>query len=370
MAATTLNTDPVLMKPDDFDDNANYADNALRTFWQDNDGTDRAHAFNFYRFCQQIEQQLSDKKPIGSTFSLKDDPIRFRPHPGMGFPVSEIKAVETHPARQDTPPTVRTTFMGLYGVDSPLPTSYTDDITQQREGHERLETFLDIFNHRMMTQFYRIWRKYSYPATFEDSGTDKTSRSLMALSGIIDSGEVPASRLLAMLQPLVSTTRTAEGIVSVINTQAPNTQVTVKPHRVTLMPAGKPAKFAFSAPQRLGDHLVLGSHTAEANYCIAVEMSTDDPQEARGWLPGGQLRADVFALLRVYLGCDYDASLQLIIPVKLVPLPRLGDGSLLSGYNVVLGLRENNLDEMPKEVTMNLGRIRDKTELNKVTPSE
>ncbi|QHB34596.1 type VI secretion system baseplate subunit TssG [Yersinia canariae] len=25
--------------------------------------------------------------------------------------------------------------MGLYGVDSPLPTGYIDDITQQREGH-------------------------------------------------------------------------------------------------------------------------------------------------------------------------------------------------------------------------------------------
>lgn len=33
-----------------------------------------------------------------------------------------------------------------------------------------LETFLDIFNHRILTQFYRIWRKYSYPATFEAGG--------------------------------------------------------------------------------------------------------------------------------------------------------------------------------------------------------
>ncbi len=82
----------------------------------------------------------------------------------MGFPVSELKAVETSEERPDAPPTVRTTFMGLYGVDSPLPTGYIDDITQRREGHEALEAFLDIFNHRMMTQFYRIWRKYNYPS--------------------------------------------------------------------------------------------------------------------------------------------------------------------------------------------------------------
>jgi hypothetical protein len=38
-----------------------------------------------------------------------------------------------------------------------------------------MEAFLDIFNHRMMAQFYRICRKYSYPATFEDSGADNIS---------------------------------------------------------------------------------------------------------------------------------------------------------------------------------------------------
>ncbi|PKE31174.1 type VI secretion system baseplate subunit TssG [Rahnella sp. AA] len=332
----------------------------LKEFWRDKDGNDRAHAFNFYRFCQLLEKQLSDQKPIGSTFTPKDDPVRFRPHPGMGFPASELKAVETDPERPDAPPTVRTTFMGLYGVDSPLPTRYIDDIAQKREGHEALEAFSDIFNHRMMTQFYRIWRKYSYPATFEDGGTDKTSRSLMALTGITDSGDVPASRLLALLQPLVRTTRTAEGIASVIRTQAPNTQVTVKPHKVTRMPAGKRAKFSFSDQQRLGDHPVLGSQTSDVNYCIGVEMLTEDAAEARGWLPGGLLSKDVFELLRVYLGCDYDASLTLTIPMKLAPLPRLGDRSLLMGYNVVLGLREDNLDEMPDQVTMKLGRIQDK----------
>lgn len=330
----------------------------LNAFWRDKDGNDRAHAFNFYRFCQLLEKQLSDLKPIGSTFSPKNDAVRFRPHPGMGFPVSELKAVETDPERPDAPPTVRTTFMGLYGVDSPLPTGYIDDIAQKREGHEAQEAFLDIFNHRMMTQFYRIWRKYSYPATFEDGGTDKTSRSLMALTGITHSSDVPASRLLAILQPLVRTTRTAEGIASVIRTQAPNTQVTVKPHKLTQMPVGKRARFSISDRQRLGDHLVLGSMMSDANYCIGVEMITEDANEAKGWLPGGQLREDVLSLLRVYLGCDYDASLELTIPMRLAPVPRLGDRSLLMGYNVVLGLRGDNLGEMAERVTMRVGRVR------------
>lgn len=352
LAGAAHETGAVLMN--DTHDN----DKNLPEFWQDSEGNDRAHLFNFYRFCQIVEQLSPDKAPLGSTFSPTQDAVRFRPHPGMGFPVSTLKAVQTDPEHPEQPPTVRTTFMGLYGVDSPLPTSYLDDIAQRRDGHEGLEAFLDIFNHRMMTQFYRIWRKYNYPATFEAGGTDKTSRSLMALTGITH-GPTPTSRLLALLQPLMRTTRTAEGIVSVIKTQAPQTQVTVNPHQVIKMSTGdQQARLSPTQPQRFGDNLVLGSQAEEVNYRIGIALYTEDPAEATGWLPGGQLGEDVFMLLGVYLGCDYDASLTLTIPMSLAPLPQLGNPDLLAGYNVVLGLREDNLATLPAQVTMNLGRLR------------
>lgn len=90
-------------------------------------------------------------------------------------------------------------------MDSPLPTSYLDDIAQGREGHEALEAFLDIFNHRIFTQFYRIWRKYSYPATFQVGGTDETSQCLLGLIGLGIPGTsshiaTPVSRFLAFAE--------------------------------------------------------------------------------------------------------------------------------------------------------------------------
>lgn len=130
------------------------------------------------------------------------------------------------------------------------------------------------------------------------------------------------------------------------------------------MHVGKRARFSISDRQKLGDHLVLGSMMSDANYFIGVEMFTEDANEAKGWLPGGQLREDVFTLLRVYLGCDYDASFELTIPMRLAPVPRLGEWSLLMGYNVVLGLREDNLGEMAERVTMWMGRVRERMKTN------
>ncbi len=78
---------------------------------------------NFYRFCQLLEQENPDVPKLGTTSHPGDDPVRFRPRLGMGFPVSTLKAVETDEDHPTLPPTVRTTFLGMYGVDSPLPTS-------------------------------------------------------------------------------------------------------------------------------------------------------------------------------------------------------------------------------------------------------
>ncbi|HBZ3068761.1 TPA: type VI secretion system baseplate subunit TssG, partial [Klebsiella pneumoniae] len=117
---------------------------------------------NFYRFCQLLEKNHPKAPIIGSGWLVGDEPIRFRPHPGMGFPAGEIRGMDD--PEPPPPPAVRVTFMGLYGVESPLPTHYSDDIAQRREGVEATEDFLDIFNHRLIAQYYRIWRKYSYPA--------------------------------------------------------------------------------------------------------------------------------------------------------------------------------------------------------------
>lgn len=59
---------------------------------------------NFYRFCQLLEQSQQNA-PLGSTDSPATDAVRFRPHPGMGFPVSELKNVERDVGNPDAPPT-------------------------------------------------------------------------------------------------------------------------------------------------------------------------------------------------------------------------------------------------------------------------
>jgi len=254
----------------------------------------------FYRFCQLLEQSQPDAALLGNHWQVKQDPVRFRPHSGMGFPASEFKRIEM-PEYPHLPPTVRTTFIGLYGVESPLPTAYIDDITQRRDGHEALSDFLDIFNHRLTTQYYRIWRKYSYSASFSPGGTDKTSKYLLSLCGLGIEGcakniATPVSRFLALTSMMRLPTRTSEGIIALVQLLAPDTQAHVIAHDRYRIPLSRPLSLSSRHPVSMSNSPVMGSHATDVNSQVLLRLSTENPDEAKEWLPDGQLHTDLLAL--------------------------------------------------------------------------
>lgn len=300
---------------------------------------------NFYRFCQLLEQENPGAPPLGSTDKISDDPVRFRPWPGMGFPASELKVVETDEDYPELSPTVRTTFLGMYGVDSPLPTVYLDDIAQRREGHEATTAFLDIFSHRIHTQYYRIWRKYAYPATFEAGGKDKTSQCLLGLVGLGIPGTAeqvatPVSRFLALLGTMRLPTRNAEGICQLVSLLAPKTRTAVISPDPVKIPIAQRSGLGKGNRISLSQRATLGKKGKEACSRILLMLTTDNPEEAQGWLPGGQLHTDLMVLLRVYMGYRSDVRVRLTVPVASLPEPRLGKSrGVQLGRTGVLGLK-------------------------------
>lgn len=324
---------------------------------------------NFYRFLQWLEKTHPEYPPLGSSWRMADDPIRLRPYAGMGFPAGEFKNIELNPDENPaSPPTVRTTFLGLYGVTSPLPTACIDDITQRRDGHETVEHFLDIFNHRLITQFYRIWRKHCYPATFEEGGTDSISQCLLGLAGLGIPGtaehlDTPLSRFLGLLPALQMPGRTAEGVASVVNSVTPDTTATVIPRHKRKVDVPELTLSAHGDGFCLDDRPVLGGFGWDVNSTIEIRLYTESKADVRGWMPPASgLHRDLLSLLRVYLGWRYDARISLTFPRRLLPAPRLtvreSEDSVYIGYSFLLchGPDDRAPDpNMPDNVTINLG---------------
>jgi len=319
---------------------------------------------SFYRFCQLLEQSQPDAPALGSSWQISNDPVRFRPHPGMGFPAGEFKRLEL-PEEPGKPATARVTFMGLYGVESPLPGAYIDDIAQRREGYDAVSDFLDIFNHRLITQFYRIWRKYSWPASFQAGGKDKISQYLLSLAGLGLQGSAeniatPISRFLALTGMMRLPTRTAEGITAIVRLLAPDTRAEIFPYDPARIALKQTLATDTANPVSLINRPVMGSHAVDINHQVYLRLTTDNHEEALGWLPGGSLHSDLLILFQVYLGAKLDVRMTLTLSFKLLPDATLsckgkGSGAQLGRTAV---MRRQNKAPLPEgqTITINLGR--------------
>lgn len=109
--------------------------------------------------------------------------VRFRNSLALGFPPSEIEAIdcttEEVPAVNVTP-----AMMGLLGVMGALPLHYTERIAawEAGTGDEGPRAFLDMFSSRQVALFYRAWCKYRVRLSLEQLD-DRFLPLLLALAG-------------------------------------------------------------------------------------------------------------------------------------------------------------------------------------------
>ena len=166
--------------------------------------------FDFFQAVWLLERFCAGRTPVGGRGPVSDEPIRFRPHVSMGFPPTDIRRITAQPWNLGGDPVyqIDVTFMGIYGVSTPLPLDYAVGILRSvepyvepsaEEGGDSAEEsspataaeseatpvrdFLDVFHHRLVSLFYRGWTKYRYDVTFSTPGRDNVTDYLLWLIG-------------------------------------------------------------------------------------------------------------------------------------------------------------------------------------------
>jgi type VI secretion system protein ImpH len=129
------------------------------------------YQFDFFQAVRLLERSQPGRKPIGREYAPEDEVARFRPHLSLAYPPSQIVEFAA-PTDERANPLVTVAFFGLYGVTGVLPVHYTQmllDLVRDVRGPERrsLRDWLDLFNHRAISLFYRAWEKYRFFVAYE-----------------------------------------------------------------------------------------------------------------------------------------------------------------------------------------------------------
>ena len=127
-------------------------------------------SFDFFQAVRLLEKVLPQRTSVGKFAHPATEVARFAAHPSLAFPASQIQGMEWP---DDGPVEMTVNFMGLTGPQGVLPNPYTSLIIERlRASDTTLRDFLDIFNHRIISLFYRAWRKYRFDVACEHGERD------------------------------------------------------------------------------------------------------------------------------------------------------------------------------------------------------
>ncbi len=345
---------------------------------------DEGYRFNFFQAVRILERSGSSRAPVGRDAPPHLEVVRFGAHPSLAFPASQIYDASPPNAGKDRPASLTVTFFGLFGPLGALPQHYTETIID-RLGHKDrvLLDFLNLFNHRLLSQFYRAWEKYQFwisaervlhqerqakqtsperlrKFVLEDRPRlDSIGQVLLSLAGLGDSATRYRLRATEVLEPRTQVSdqtwrfytghfaqrrRSAIGLEQILEHHFGRQ---VRLHslcgRWLHLDRSDRTCLVLKGNTQLGRETVIGSKVWEVQGKFRLQIGPLGYVNFCHFLPIGNAHQPLGELTRFYVGMQFDFDVELTLLKEEVPPLRCGDRTGIGprlGWNTWLMTRD------------------------------
>ncbi len=326
--------------------------------------------FEFFQAVRLIELCAAERILDGSSRHLfvvgHDDPpsaemIRFRALVSHSFPTGEIAALtllapEVDDGSSEFRLEMVVPFFGLFGPSGVLPHHYTQMLLDRSRIRDfALRDFLDVFNHRLISFFYRAATKYRFYIQFERKSWqvrahelrgpvhDEDRRALFddclyalighGTPGLLNRLELHNETLIYYAGLLAHYPRNANSLQRML---ADYFQLRVKivqfqgqwlylsPDDQTALPTRSQSD---GLNCRLGRETIVGERVWSVQDKFRVRLGPLDYATFQEFLPTGTRLKLLAQLVRLYVGPEYDFDVQPVLWGKEVPATQLVSAS-------------------------------------------
>jgi type VI secretion system protein ImpH len=278
-----------------------------------------ARSYSFFQIVQ-LAEAASRGVEIGGSGSVADEPLRFRPDISLAHPASDVSSVERieGPDGKDRL-LVETTFLGLYGTMSPLPTSYAEEMLHEDSEESLVRGFLDIFHHRLIALFYRCWKKYRHHVQYRKGAQDEFSRRLLSLAGlnVEQTGgrlSIPNAKMLRYAGLLSQRPCPAASLRCILDDYFGEVAAQVTPcvGRWVTIPQRSRCRLG-RANSTLGVDMQLGERVYDVSGKYRVSLGPMEMQTYESFLPGGKNLEELQEILNLATSdlLAYEVELEL-----------------------------------------------------------
>ena len=288
-------------------------------------------AYDFYQAVRLL-RRLSAARGQDPARSL-----RLRPALGLDLPRAPVAGIERDPDSGQY--RVETTFAGLYGVASPLPAFYTEELIEAaQEDRDAGRDFLDLIHQRLHELLIAGIEKYRPLYGAVEQGAGALQDLLSALVGLRDpslrESFAEPMRLLRYVGLLGPRQRSAEGLKTLLEDAFPEVAVEIEQcvGRSIHIPAASRLALGERA-NRLGEDALLGHQLADHLGKLVIRLGPLSGERFNELLNDGAQWAWLVGLIRFYLPAPLECELQLLLARRACEPVSLGGRSAQLGRN-------------------------------------
>ncbi|MDA1013746.1 MAG: type VI secretion system baseplate subunit TssG [Planctomycetota bacterium] len=326
------------------------------------------YRFEFFQAVRLLARMFRDRDPVGRQSVPRNEIVRFRAHQSLEFPASQIQSAkfDTEPGH---PVELHVNFMGMTGPIGALPQWYTETVVQRMAMKDHtLREFLDIFNHRLISLFYRAWEKYRFWLRHEDvvqqeanalkageakqrgfviderPALDRFSQCLLELTGAGPPSIRYQMQVRNRLEPrheirdetlrfyaglLAQSHRSAVALEAIL-TDYFQVPVAIRQFQGQWLVLDESERTKIGKQnRRLGRETVVGRRVWDAQSKFRVQVGPLTYQEFQRLIPVGDAHRPLTEFVRFYVGPEFDFDVELVLLADEVPQCRLGSGALI-----------------------------------------
>ena len=286
--------------------------------------------FSFFQAVRLLGRLFPERRPVGGFGTPAEEVVHFSARTTIAFPPAEIHAIDLP---GDRPARMVVAFMGLVGPLGVLPHQYTMLVGERARAHDRgLRDFLDIFQHRFLSLFYRAWEKYHFTTTYERDGRDGVTEHLrdligLGITGFRDRFAIPDEALLSYAGDLAPQSRPAAALQQMLEDVL---DVPVELEQFvggwySLAASTQCSLGAEAGPaDQIGLGAVVGDEIWDQQARVRVRLGPLTRKQYDRFLPGGAAYETVRTLTRFFTHDQFDFEIQLVLARDEVPGCALG----------------------------------------------
>jgi type VI secretion system protein ImpH len=303
---------------------------------------------SFFQAVHLIQSCFPDAPHVGTQGPADRECLRFRADLSLAFPSSDITEIRALPRAggDEVRFEVTTSFLGLYGPSSPLPAFYTEDLLDVEADESLVREFLDLFQHRLLSLFYRCWEKYCYPLQFRGGGRDRISRHLLAALGLSpdlepqDDRSIPPVRILAYAGLLTQHPRSAASLRGILADYFEGMPVAIQQcveQSLEIAPGERNRLGARNS--ELGVNFAIGERMVDRSATFRIRVGPVGLDMYLSLLPPGANRARLEQLVDFFNADALDFELEVWLSCDEIPALELSGETARLGWSTWLGER-------------------------------